>query len=102
MLVGSSGLFGFETAVPALTEDIDVAVPEATVARHGREIVDALQAQGFEHQTGTASFLGPENAVFDLLGHGEAEEGDHTGGNMRHEVEAGLERLSALLERLDA
>jgi len=80
VLVGSSGLFGFETAVPALTEDIDIAVPEDTVARHGREIVDALQAQGFEHQTGTASFIGPENAVFDLLGHGDAEEGDHTGG----------------------
>jgi len=32
VLVGSSGLFGFETQVPALTEDIDIAVPEATVA----------------------------------------------------------------------
>jgi hypothetical protein len=42
VLVGSSGLFGFETEVPALTED------------------------------------------------------------MRHEVEVGLKRLSALLERLDA
>ena len=48
VLVGSSGLFGFETQVLALTEDIDIAVPEATVARHGREIVEALRAEGFE------------------------------------------------------
>lgn len=26
VLVGSSGLFGFETEAPALTEDIDVAI----------------------------------------------------------------------------
>lgn len=97
MLVGSSGLFGFETQVPALTEDIDVAVPEAIVARHGREIVEALRAQGFEHQPGTASFIGPENAVFDLLGHGDAEEGDHTGGTdvLRVMVFEDLSRLLA-------
>jgi len=80
VLVGSSGLFGFETQAPALTEDIDIAVPEATVAGHGREIVAALQAQGFEHQPETASFIGPENEAFDLLGHGDAQEGDHIGG----------------------
>ena len=97
MLVGSSGLFGFETQVPALTEDIDVAVPEATVTRHGREIVEALQAQGFEHQWGTASFIGPDNAVFDLLGHGDAAEGDHTGGTdvLRVMVFEDLSRLLA-------
>lgn len=80
-----------------MTEDIDVAVPEATVARHGREIVEALQAQGFEHQAGTASFIGPENAVFDLLGHGDAEEGDHTGGTdaLRVMVFEDLSRLLA-------
>ena len=80
VLVGSSGLFGFETGVPALTEDIDIAVPEITVARHGREIVQGLQAQGFEHEPGTASFIGPENEVFDLLGHGDMDEGDHISG----------------------
>ncbi len=96
MLVGSSGLFGFETRVPALTEDIDIAVPEATVARHGREIVEALQAEGFEHQPGTASFIGPANAIFDLLGHGDAEEGDHTGGTDELRVMV-FEDLSRLL-----
>lgn len=97
MLVGSSGLFGFETEVPALTEDIDIAVPEATVARHGREIVETLQKQGFEHLPGTASFIGSENATFDLLGHGDAEEGDHTGGTdaLRVMVFEDLSRLLA-------
>jgi hypothetical protein len=97
VLVGSSGLFGFETRVPALTEDIDIAVPEEAVARHGREIVEALQAQGFEHQQGTASFIGPENAAFDLLGHGDEKEGDHTGGTdaLRVMVFEDLARLLA-------
>jgi hypothetical protein len=97
VLVGSSGLFGFETGVPALTEDIDIAVPEVTVARYGLEIVQGLQAQGFEHEPGTASFIGPENAVFDLLGHGDADEGDHIGGTdaLRVMVFEDLSRLLA-------
>jgi hypothetical protein len=80
ILVGSSGLFGFPTEVPALTEDIDVAVPEAAVARHGPAIVEALREQGFEHEAGTATFIGPEGAIFDLLGHGDPGDGDHIGG----------------------
>lgn len=80
VLVGSSGLFGFATDVPALTEDIDISVPEVTVARAGGEIVEALRSQGFEHEQGTATFIGPQGDVFDLLGHGEPGEGDHIGG----------------------
>jgi hypothetical protein len=80
VLVGSSGLFGFQTEVPALTEDIDVSVPEVAVARHGREIVEALREQGFAHEVGTATFIGPEGAIFDLLGHGDPGQGDHIGG----------------------
>ena len=41
VLVGSSGLFGFETTVPALTEDIDLAIPEGVAAAHGDEVVSA-------------------------------------------------------------
>lgn len=81
VLVDSSGLFGFPTEVPALTEDVDVAVPEAAVARHGREIVEALREQGFEHEAGTATFIGPGGAIFDLLGHGDPGQGDHIGGS---------------------
>lgn len=80
VLVGSSGLFGFPTEVPALTEDVDIAVPEVAVTRHGREIVEALREQGFEHETGTATFIGHEGAIFDLLGHGDPGQGDHIGG----------------------
>jgi hypothetical protein len=80
VLVGSSGLFGFETAVPALTEDIDIAVPESAVAEHGPEIVRSLAQQGFEHEPGTATFVSTEGATFDLLGHGDPSAGDHIGG----------------------
>lgn len=80
VLVGSSGLFGFPTEVPALTEDIDIAVPEVAVVRHGQAIVHALRQQGFHHEEGTATFVGPAGANFDLLGHGDPSEGDHVGG----------------------
>jgi hypothetical protein len=81
VLIGSSGLFGFETNVPALTEDVDVAVPEELVAQHGPAIVEALARQGFEHEPGTATFVSLEGGVsFDLLGHGDPEAGDHIGG----------------------
>ncbi len=81
VLVGSSGLFGFETTVPALTEDIDIAVPEDLVAHRGPAIVDALAEQGFEHEPGSATFLKVEGGIsFDLLGHGDPSEGDHIGG----------------------
>ena len=81
VLVGSSGLFGFETSVPALTEDIDVAVPEKIVEMHGPAIVANLASQGFEHEAGTATFISPTRGIsFDLLGHGDPERGDHIGG----------------------
>ncbi|HEX6862327.1 MAG TPA: hypothetical protein VF414_05900, partial [Thermoanaerobaculia bacterium] len=81
VLVGSSGLFGFETEVPALTEDIDISIPEPIAARHGREIVESLRQQGFAHEEGTATFVGSDGTVFDLLGHGDPQEGDHVGGS---------------------
>jgi len=81
VLVGSSGLFGFETEVPALTEDIDISIPEPIAAQHGREIVESLRQQGFSHEAGTATFIGSDGTVFDLLGHGDPEEGDHVGGS---------------------
>lgn len=67
VLVGSSGLFGFPSEVPALTEDVDISIPEPVVEQHGPEIVEALEAQGFEHEPGTATFLSADGVVFDLL-----------------------------------
>ena len=80
VLVGSSGLFGFDTSVPALTEDIDVAIPEVVVAEHGPAIVESLVQQGFEHEHGTASFVDTDGVTFDLLGYGDPGAGDHIGG----------------------
>ncbi len=81
VLVGSSGLFGFATSVPALTEDIDVAIPEEIVVTDGPAIVEALTREGFEHEAGTATFVSAARGIsFDLLGHGDPERGDHIGG----------------------
>lgn len=101
VLVGSSGLFGFDTSIPALTEDIDISVPEGLVSQHGRFIVEALAAQGFSHESGTATFVSADGAVFDLLGHGEPEAGDHIGegGPLRVMV---FEDLSRIVGELNA
>jgi len=80
VLVGSSGLFGFDTEVPAITEDIDVAIPEALAASQGDDVVAALEAAGFAHERGTATFVGRDGTTFDLLGHGDWRAGDHVGG----------------------
>ncbi|MCC6647948.1 MAG: hypothetical protein IT374_20575 [Polyangiaceae bacterium] len=80
VLVGSSGLFGFETAVPALTEDVDVCVPERLVADEGDAIVAALAERGYAHEHGTATFVSDDGVVFDLLGFGDPRDGDHIGG----------------------
>ncbi|MFP5286948.1 MAG: hypothetical protein ACLGI9_14500 [Thermoanaerobaculia bacterium] len=97
VLVGSSGLFGFETGVPALTEDVDVSIPESLAEQQGRAIVESLIAQGFEHEPGTATFTDPEGIVFDLLGHGDPEAGDHIGGTEALHVMV-FEDLSRLLK----
>ena len=68
VLVGSSGLFGFDTRVPALTEDIDVVVDVGVVEREGPALVVALAALGFMHEHGTASFAADDGTTFDLLG----------------------------------
>jgi len=83
-LVGSSGLFGFATEVPAFTEDVDVAVPVALLATHEAALLDELATQGFIHHPGTATFIDPrDGTTFDLLGVGEPSDGDHIGGGPR-------------------
>ncbi len=97
ILVGSSGLFGFPTSVPALTEDIDLALPEELVASDGERIVDELGAIGFRHPAGSATFVDPRDGTsFDFLGHGEVSAGDHIGGAGRLRVMV-FEDLSRLL-----
>lgn len=97
VLVGSSGLFGFETGVPALTEDVDISIPESLAEQRGRAIVEALGEQGFEHEPGTATFTGADGTAFDLLGHGDPEAGDHVGGTEVLHVMV-FEDLSRLLK----
>ena len=101
VLVGSSGLFGFDTEVPALTEDVDVCVPELLVGAHGDAIIAALAQRGFVHEPGTATFLSADGVVFDLLGHGDPLAGDHIGGTGRLRVMV-FEDLSRIIGAADA
>ena len=84
VLVGSSALFGFDTAVQALTEDVDVSVPESIVEQHGAEIVAGLSRCGFSHESGTATFESADGVTFDLLGHGQPQAGDLRPAPMTH------------------
>lgn len=81
VLVGSSGLFGFETRVQALTEDIDVVVPERLVREYSRRIVEDLAALGFFQYPDTATFVEDVGESFDILGHGDPADGDYIGGS---------------------
>ncbi len=101
VLVGSSSLLGFETRVPALTEDIDVCVSSAIVESAGGEIVRALALQGYAHEPGTATFVAADGVVFDLLGHDDPTLGDHIAGHgeLRAMV---FEDLSSVLQRADS
>lgn len=98
VLVGSSGLFGFATNVEALTEDIDIAIPEAIVTRAGDAIVTALVQMGYQHESGTATFVAQDGTTFDLLGHGEPTSGDHVAASGRLRVMV-FHDLSRLINR---
>lgn len=95
VLVGSSGLFGFTTSVPALTEDVDIAVDVEVVERDGEAIVEALEQQGYSHEPGTATFSSDDGITFDLLGHGQVARGDYVteGGSLRVMVFEDISRV---------
>jgi hypothetical protein len=96
VLVGSSSLLGFETNVPALTEDVDICVPSELVEREGDAIVASLDAHGWAHEDGTATFVSSDGVTFDLLGHDDPRKGDHIAGSGRLRVMV-FEDLSRLL-----
>ncbi len=77
ILGGSSGLFGFETATPAFTEDLDFLIREDLVANRGTEIVALLKKLGYEHRPETPTFTSPEKPTFDLVGYSADDFTDH-------------------------
>ena len=102
VLIGSSGLFGFETQVPALTEDVDVAVDTELVQRSGDAIVEALADQGFSHEAEDVR-ASAQDATLALAGDPTFNDAGAEGYvTVREEVERGLRRLNTLLEALDA
>jgi hypothetical protein len=86
ILGGSSGLFGFPTATPAFTEDLDFLIREDHVASRGAEIVDLLKGLGYEHVPETPTFTSPGRPTFDLVGYSSKDFIDHLslpGGPLR-------------------
>ncbi len=77
ILGGSSGLFGFETAVSAWTEDLDFYVDEELVVSRGAEIVRLLGQMGYGRFTNSPTFSAPGLPTFDLVGYSTTNTSDH-------------------------
>ena len=77
ILGGSSGLFGFATAAPAFTEDLDFLIEEELVASRGGEIVRRLEGLGFRRVPDSPTFLKEGGPGFDLVGFSRSDFEDH-------------------------
>ncbi len=77
ILGGSSGLYGFETATPAFTEDLDFLIDEDLVSSRGSEILEVLKKLGYQHHLDTPTFTSPGDPTFDLVGYSRQDFTDH-------------------------
>jgi hypothetical protein len=80
ILAGSSGLYGLSETLPALTEDIDVLIDADWVMAAELRLLQEMARLGFEHQTGTSTFLLPDGLSLDLVGYSRSDAVDRIGG----------------------
>jgi hypothetical protein len=80
ILAGSSGLYGVSETIPALTEDVDVLIDADWVAEQEHQLLNEMTKLGFEHQSGTCTFLGQDGLSLDLVGYSRRDAMDRIGG----------------------
>jgi hypothetical protein len=80
ILAGSSGVFGASETIPALTEDVDVLIDADWVAKEEHRLLDEMRQLGFEHQSGTSTFVRQDGLSLDLVGYSERDFADRIGG----------------------
>lgn len=86
ILAGSSTLFGIETEIPPLTEDLDLLVPVELLETKDDEIIALFDSIGYQHRPGTPTFVSRRGNSFDLIGYARADVPDHVGGGKRLRV----------------
>jgi len=86
ILGGSSTLFGLDTEIPPLTEDLDLLVSVDLVEAREDEILDLLHSLGYEHRPDSPTFISPRGNAFDLVGYARTDVPDHVGGGQRLKV----------------
>ncbi|MHB2016695.1 MAG: hypothetical protein ACYCW6_07080 [Candidatus Xenobia bacterium] len=77
IVIGSAALFVVSDAIPPLTHDLDLLVPVDTLQAQARLMNEQLDARGFSHVAGTATYVSPQGASFDLLAADTPGRGDH-------------------------
>lgn len=80
VLAGSSGLFGFKTAVQPYTEDVDLIIEEGLVRDKEDELIAVLSKAGFRHLPETATFLDADGHAFDLIAYSPESMEEAVGG----------------------
>ncbi len=80
ILAGSSGVYGVSGTVPALTEDLDVAVDAEWLAANEAAVLADLAALGLAHEPGTPTFVGADGLSLDLIGYSRRDRADWIGG----------------------
>lgn len=57
ILAGSTGIFGASESIPALTDDVALAIDAEWLAANESAVRDALAALGFRQASGTCTFV---------------------------------------------
>lgn len=83
VLAGSSGLFGASLELPALTEDVDLAVDERWLRANEASVLEHLSALGYRHIPETCTFVAESGATIDLIGYDDDAARDRVGGGAR-------------------
>lgn len=80
ILVGSSALYRLSSRVSPMTEDVDVALPEALLVRDSKVVRGELTSCGFTQVESTATWVDRRGASVDLLTFDRDESSDRAGG----------------------
>ncbi len=82
ILAGSTGVFGVSETIPALTEDLDLAVDAEWLASNEAAVRADLAALGFRQEPGTCTFVDPTGLSLDLIGYSRRDRADRVGGGV--------------------
>lgn len=83
VIAGSSTLFGIETDIPPLTEDLDLLIAVELLETREEDVLRLFDSLGYRNVEGTPTFVSGRGNSFDLVGYSHAAIPDHVGGGKR-------------------